>query len=470
MQFQTIIFWVFVFIVFIIYWNIPGKYRWIVLLLSGYLFYASWDIKYTLILAGVTLLTYFFSRILEKKNGRSRKIFLYGYIFAEVSVLFIFKYINFFSEILAKLGKLVGIDITEKVMDIILPIGISFYIFQTIGYILDIYYRRISSEKHIGYLATSIAFFPILLAGPIERIPNLVSELKQKKFFSYEIAYDGFQRILIGLMKKMIIADGIAMLFVDPVYNNPEMYYGFPMTITILLYSVEIYCDFAGYSDLAIGISKLFGISICENFRQPYFSDSITKFWKRWHISLTSWFRDYIYIPLGGNRVSTIKNMRNIFGVYILSGLWHGANWTFLIWGGLNGLIQIIEKILGKKKDIRVPSAIKYVFTYLIISITWVFFRADSLDKAILLIYHSMDGVWNIVNYLSSGVEFICTSRIQIGIIVVYSILLLVIDICNEKKLKISIPGWSLTLLLALGIAYYSKYGIDSRAFIYFAF
>lgn len=157
-------------------------------------------------------------------------------------------------------------------------------------------------------------------------------------------------------------------------------------------------------------------------------------------------------------------------GVYILSGLWHGANWTFLIWGGLNGLIQIIEKILGKKKNIRVPSAIKCVFTYLIISITWVFFRADSLDKAILLIYHSMDGVWNIVNYLSSGVEFICTSRIQIGIIVVYSILLLVIDICNEKKLKISIPGWSLTLLLALGIAYYSKYGIDSRAFIYFAF
>lgn len=271
-------------------------------------------------------------------------------------------------------------------------------------------------------------------------------------------------------MKKMIIADGIAMLFVDPVYNNPEMYYGFPMTITILLYSVEIYCDFAGYSDLAIGISKLFGISICENFRQPYFSDSITKFWKRWHISLTSWFRDYIYIPLGGNRVSTIKNMRNIFGIYILSGLWHGANWTFLIWGGLNGLIQIIEKILGKKKSIRVPSAIKYVFTYLIISITWVFFRADSLDKAILLIHHCMDGVRNIVNYLSSGVEFICASRIQIGIIVVYSILLLVIDICNEKKLKISIPGWSLTLLLTLGIAYYSKYGIDSRAFIYFAF
>lgn len=470
MPFQSVYFILFLLIVWGSYWTIKPAYRWCFLLLAGIFYYATYQPWYILLLLLVVAVTYISARQIEQSSPLPRKIILGATIFFEILLLVVFKYLGFLEEICNSVLSLCSKHIKISIVQLILPIGISFYIFQTLAYVIDVYRGKIPAEKHFGYYAVSVIFFPIMLAGPIERIPFLVSQLKAKPQFSYQNSCLAFQQILYGYMKKIIIADSLAVL-VTRIYADLETYKGFPTLVAILLYSIEIYCDFSGYSDIAIGTAGLFGIRIHDNFRQPYFADSVKEFWRRWHISLTSWFRDYVYIPLGGNRVSLINRQRNIMCVYLLSGLWHGADWTFLMWGTINGAVQIAENICGGiKRKLSIPKPVKQIVTFAAVSIMWVFFRTDSIGDAFYAIIHCVDGAASIGNYLSSGMHLLALSKTQYGMLSLFLVLLFYFDMRAEKGKTKSLSGWKLSILTALGMIYYLKYGIDSNTFIYFQF
>lgn len=334
MLFNSISYAIFLPIVFSIYWIVPHNIRWIVLLISSYYFYMSWNIQYVLLILFTTLVSYLAALLLERIEENSiKKLLLFITVLICLSILIFFKYFNFFSFNIASFVSFIGIDLDPILLDIILPVGISFYTFQTLSYVIDVYKGDISAERHFGYYATFISFFPQLVAGPIERTRNLLPQIKSKVEFSYKQATYGLKLISWGLFKKIVIADTLAV-YVQPVYKNPYEYNGFALLLGSLFFTIQIYCDFSGYSDIAIGSSKLLGINLMRNFHSPYFSSSIKEFWSRWHISLSTWFRDYLYIPLGGNRSGNIRKYLNIIFTFFISGLWHGANWTFVIWGG----------------------------------------------------------------------------------------------------------------------------------------
>lgn len=470
MLFQSFEYIFFLLIIWICYWKIAPQYRWFLMLAAGCFYYALWNPRYTLLVLTVVGVTYITALWIEQSQGRIKKTLLIFDILFELGILFIFKYLGFFEKICNDIASLFGSSAQISVFQLVLPVGISFYIFQTIAYVIDVYRKKIPAERHLGYFAVSVIFFPILLAGPIERIPDLISQFKTKMQFSYDNSCAAFQRILLGYMKKMIIADSLAAI-ISRVYTDLSAYRGFPLLIAILLYSIEIYCDFSGYSDIAIGTAGLFGITIHANFRQPYFADSVKDFWRRWHISLTSWFRDYIYIPLGGNRVSMLKKWRNIMCVYLVSGLWHGADWTFLIWGGINGIVQIIESMCGKiRSRIPVPRVIRQAVTFVIVSVMWVFFRMESVADALFVIRHCFDGIGSIGHYLSSGFSLLGLPMAQCSLLFFFLLLLFYIDWREEKgKLRV-FSGWKVSIVMAVAMFYYFKYGIESGTFIYFQF
>lgn len=469
MLFQSFAFIFFLFLVWLCYWKMPSRYRWCLMLAAGCFYYSLWNIQYTLLVISVSGITYVAARLID--NGREkRKYILITYIIFELAVLCFFKYIGFLERICNDILHLAGSSVRAPAFQLILPVGISFYIFQTIAYVADVYWGKIPVERHFGYFAESIIFFPILLAGPIEKIQYLSAQFKKEQKFSYENSCIAFQDILLGYMKKLIIADSLAAI-TGRIYADMEGYRGFALLVAILLYSIEIYCDFSGYSDIAIGTAGLFGISVRVNFRQPYFADSIKDFWKRWHISLTSWFREYVYIPLGGNRVPAWKNVRNVMCVYVLSGLWHGADWTFLVWGGMNGVMQVIENLINKKRHrILLPKIVRQILTFALVSVMWVFFRMESITDAIFALSHCMDGVLAFGTYLRSGISLLGIPRMQCCLLAVFLLLLLLIDRTKEKGEARIWSGVKLSALLSLSLLYYLKYGIDSGSFIYFQF
>lgn len=330
MLFNSLSFAIFLPIVFIIYWTLPHKYRWILLLLASYWFYMSWNPKYVLLIFFATLISFFAGIFIERKR-ESKMILIFACVLI-LAVLFFFKYFNFVSESIAKAAFFLGMPINPITMNILLPIGISFYTFQTIGYITDVYNGKVSAEQNFGRYATFVSFFPQLVAGPIERTENLLPQIKDKHKFDYVQATYGLKQMAWGYFKKIVIADTISK-YIGSVFDNPYNYGGFAFILAVLFFSIQIYCDFSGYSDIAIGTAKLLGIELMTNFNSPYFSQSIGEFWNRWHISLSTWFRDYIYIPLGGSRVGKTRNAFNVLLTFLLSGLWHGANWKFVIWG-----------------------------------------------------------------------------------------------------------------------------------------
>lgn len=457
MLFQSTQFIIFLLIVFLLYWNLPHKSRWLLLLLAGYFYYAHFGISYLFLLFGMTAFSYCIGRILslEKLNHFPvrRKIILILAIWGELSVLFFFK-------------------IPKE--SIILPVGISFYTFQTLGYMIDVYRNQCTAETHFGYFSTSIAFFPILLSGPIERIPGFVTQLKKEKSFIEKDGLDGIKLMFLGYFKKMIIADSLAV-YVNHVYGNLSAYTGLPLLLSIILYSIEIYCDFSGYSDIAIGVARLLGLRLTENFKLPYLATSIKDFWRRWHISLTSWFRDYVYIPLGGNRTSRIKKYRNIMITFLLSGLWHGSGLTFLIWGGLHGTLQIIESVCSSK--VQLPAPLKRILMFLSVSIAWVFFRAESLSDAFYVLCHSGDGIRGITPYLMNGYTALNMPILQFILLLLFLILLFGYEYFSEKGITVPnfinnkcVKLFTFIVLIEIIIFYYFKYGTDSSTFIYFQF
>jgi len=397
MLFNSIGFLVFLPIVFFLYWFVFNKkyqYQNLLLLLSSFYFYACWDWRFLFLLVFSIGLDFFSGiQIENSKTKKTAKFWLILSITINLGFLGFFKYYNFFIESFAELLNGVGFNVNIWLLNIILPIGISFYTFHGLSYVIDVYKKRISAERNYVDYAVFVSYFPLLVAGPIERATHLLPQIQKKRTFNYEQAADGMRQILWGFFKKMVIADNCAQL-VSEIFTHYQTESASNLVIGAVLFAFQIYGDFSGYSDIALGVSRLFGIELLKNFSFPYFSRDIAEFWRRWHISLSSWFRDYLYIPLGGSNGGMWMKIRNTFIIFFVSGFWHGANWTFIIWGLLNAVYFLPLLVRNKnRQNLEVvamgrllPSIKEFfsiIFTFMLTCFAWIFFRAESVTQAI---------------------------------------------------------------------------------------
>ncbi len=396
MIFNSLDFAIFLPTVFILYWFIFKKnlkLQNLLILAASYFFYGWWDWRFLSLIFLSTIVDFTIGlKLKSQENILKRKILLWISILVNLGFLGFFKYYNFFIESFTSAFLFFGSEIKDNTLNIILPVGISFYTFQTLSYTIDVYKRKLEPTKDIIAFGAFVSFFTQLVAGPIERATNLLPQFYKKRTFDYSKAVDGMRQILWGLFKKIVIADNCAE-YANLIFNNSANYEGSSLALGALFFSFQIYADFSGYSDIAIGTSRLFGFNLMQNFNFPYFSRNVAEFWRRWHISLSTWFRDYLYIPLGGSRGGTMMKVRNTFIIFIVSGLWHGANWTFIIWGALNAiyflpfLLTNTNRnhlvIVAKGKTFpRLKEALSILITFLLTVITWIFFRAENAEHA----------------------------------------------------------------------------------------
>lgn len=387
MLFNSLHFLFFLPIVVGLYYLLPQKFRWILIFISSCYFYMVFVPKYILILFLIIIIDYIAAITIEKIEGRLKLFYLIASLTANIGLLAFFKYFNFLNENLVSVFSLFGQEFHPVNLSIILPIGLSFHTFQSMSYTIEVYRGRQKAERHLGYFANYVLFFPQMVAGPIERYETLGNELKSVHKPLYQNFSDGFKLVLFGLFIKMVVADNIAP-YVNQVYLDPLKYSSFEVLMSIFLFSFQIYADFFGYSTIALGCAKLLGINIMNNFKTPYLAKSVSEFWSRWHISLSTWFRDYLYIPLGGNRVKIPRWSINVLIVFMISGLWHGASWTFVVWGALHGLMLLLERYFSMlfkfeiKKEWSALNVFLVIKTFVITSFIWIFFRAESFQKA----------------------------------------------------------------------------------------
>lgn len=396
MLFNSLNFAIFLPIVFILYWyatNKNLKLQNMLLLASSFFFYACWNWHFLFLLSISIVLVYYPGKFMSaSKSQKVRRLWLWLSIVFSLGFLGVFKYYNFFIESLAEMLSNVGLQANPLSLNLILPVGISFYTFHGLSYIIDLYKGRIEEEKDFVNYAVFVSFFPLLIAGPIERATHLLPQIKAPRTFNYNKAVDGLRQILWGLFKKIVIADGCAES-ANMIFNNSASYSGSTLVLGALFFTIQIYCDFSGYSDIALGVARLFGIELLRNFAFPYFSRDIAEFWRRWHISLTTWFRDYLYIPLGGSRGGTWMKIRNTFIIFLVSGFWHGANWTFIAWGALNAIYFLplmltnnnrnnIEIVAQGRNIPTLKEFLSMLITFGITVFAWIFFRADSIGHA----------------------------------------------------------------------------------------
>ncbi|RYM34143.1 MBOAT family protein [Brumimicrobium glaciale] len=471
MLFNTIDFVIFLPIAIFLYYLIPQKYRWIMLLTASYYFYMSWKVEYIFLIAFSTLIDYSTGILMEKSSTkRKRRLLLILSLTTNLGLLFFFKYFNFAANNLNEFLDQFSVKQNVPLMNFLLPVGISFYTFQTLSYSIDVYYGRQKAEKHLGYFALYVSFFPQLVAGPIERFSKLTPQFKVKHVFTYDNLANGLRLILYGLFIKMVIADNLAIL-VDEVYSAPENFSSFDIFKGLMLYSFQIYSDFYGYSIIAIGSAQLMGIKLMDNFRTPYLAKNISEFWQRWHISLSTWFRDYLYFPLGGNRVSKQRWIFNILIVFVVSGLWHGASWTFLIWGALFGIVYMIEHFFNK--SMKITKEFKpYSFghfalalkTFIIVTLIWVFFRSDSFESAM-----------NIFKLLFENIGMSGAELVIPNFLIVFFSLFIISDLLLYNKRFDNWLGnfpaigrWTVYGVLIFAIIVFA--GVEDFPFIYFQF
>lgn len=396
MLFNSIDFAIFLPLVFIIYWFVVNKnlkLQNLFIFIVSYVFYGWWDWRFLFLILFSTVQDYAVGLgLLNQDNERKRKILLWISMITNLGFLGFFKYYNFFVEQFIEAFTFMGYNFHPQTLNIILPVGISFYTFQTMSYTIDVYKRKLQPTKDFIAFGAYVSFFPLLVAGPIERATNLLPQFFKKRTFDYSKAADGMRQMLWGFFKKVAVADNCSQI-VDKIFENYETLPGSTLVLGAFLFAIQIYCDFSGYSDIAIGVSRLFGFDAMRNFAYPYFSRDIAEFWRRWHISLTTWFRDYVYIPLGGSRVSKAKVIRNTFIVYLVSGFWHGANWTFILWGLINAIYFLPLLIGGKnRKYLDVVAAGKILpnpkelwqmgSTFILAMFAWIFFRANTVTDA----------------------------------------------------------------------------------------
>ncbi|SNZ01267.1 MBOAT family O-acyltransferase [Flagellimonas pacifica] len=400
MIFNSLEFAIFLPVIFILYWYVFNKnlkHQNLLILASSYLFYGWWDWRFLSLIIFSTVADYLIGlALIKKENQNTRKVLLWTSILVNLGFLGFFKYYNFFLDNFVSAFTFFGSELNANSLNIILPVGISFYTFQTLSYSIDVYKRKLEPEQDFVAFAAFVSFFPQLVAGPIERATNLLPQFPVKRKFNYNKAVDGLRQILWGLFKKVVIADNCAE-FANMIFNGSENYSGSMLVLGALFFTFQIYGDFSGYSDIAIGTARLFGFNLKRNFAYPYFSRDIAEFWRRWHISLSTWFRDYLYIPLGGSRGGTSMKIRNTFIIFIVSGFWHGANWTFIVWGALNAIYFLpllltnnnrnnLEVVAKGKMLPSVKELISMLTTFLLTVLAWIFFRAENLTHALTYI------------------------------------------------------------------------------------
>lgn len=478
MLFNSLNFLIFFPVVTATYFLLPHKYRWFLLLAASCYFYMCFIPAFILILGFTITIDYFAGLFIERATGKKKKLYLIASIIANIGVLFVFKYFNFFNANVAALASFLHWNYSLESLSLILPIGLSFHTFQSLAYTVEVYRGNQPAEKNYGIFALYVMFYPQLVAGPIERPQNLIHQFYEKHYFDFVRIADGLKLMLWGFFKKVVIADRLS-LFVNQVYGNVYDYGGFQFVIATIFFAWQIYCDFSGYSDIAIGAAKVMGFKLMENFRQPYFSKSISEFWHRWHISLSSWFKDYLYIPLGGNRVGAKRYYFNLMITFLLSGIWHGANWTYVVWGALNGFYLVFSAITtnfrGRLINItginRLPLLYKMIqitSTFILVCIGWVFFRANNISDAFYII-KTIFGKWSFnLNFGGVGKAHL--------IIAVFSILLLELIQLIQKKTnnnlfineKTLIIRWGAYFAMILLILFFGVF--ENVQFIYFQF
>ncbi len=503
-------------VVFALHWITPKRFRWIVLLFTSYYFYASWGVPYVAVILITTAASYiaglYLGRRSQKRqprshtaaphrNGRSfsapsfsdasgrRKLILAGAVVFCGLLLFFFKYFNFFSiNITALLHKL-SLPVQPLTLQLALPIGISFYIFQTISYLVDVYRGELEPEQHFGIYAVYISFFPKVMQGPIERGEKLLSQLHAPRRFKYRQASYGMKLMAWGYFKKLCLADGLAV-YVNQVYGDLPSYTGFPLLLATFFYAIQLYCDFSGYTDIALGSAKILGINLTQNFRSPYFASSIKDFWGRWHISLSSWLRDYIYIPLGGNRVGRVRHGLNIMVTFLVSGLWHGASWNYVLWGGIHGALQVIEGFFPwnhKKSPFQRNKGLHFALclvtvplTFALVCLAWVFFRAATISDGVYVLTHMFSGlgaggeglkayVLNGGRQLGASPAHLLYNLLPLIPLFFYDLFSLKTDVIAAVSRQRFFIRWPVYILLLLAILLFSEKGVTTQ-FIYMQF
>ena len=481
MLFNSMTFAVFLLTVFILYHIVPVRFRWVFLLAASYAFYMNLHAAYGLLLLFSTVLTYFLALELEKTPAQTkRKLCLLGGVLPLVAVLLLFK---LGAPVIGRINALIDagrLALQPLTLKILLPAGVSFYFFQSMGYLIDVYRGKIHAERHFGYHALFVSFFPQLLAGPIGRADALLPQLKKERRFDYESVTYGLKLMAWGYFKKLVIADVFAAT-VNKVYDNAHSYVGLVFIIVTVMFAIEIYCDFSGYSDIAIGCAKLFGIELATNFKSPYLSFSIKEFWSRWHISLSTWFRDYVYIPLGGSRVPKWRNCLNLLITFLVSGFWHGSSLTYIFWGAVHGLLQIVETFIYPKTRRGVPVTRKkhwwqLPITFAILCFTWIFFRANTIQDAFWIISRLFWDIGRPVNYLKTAVICLDIPYLTMFGMMLPAAALLLYDMLSLKQDVIALVSrqrapirWGVYVVLLVVIALFSHKGIATE-FIYFQF
>lgn len=498
MLFNSIQFIIFLPIVLLVYYIIPDRIKYLWLLAASYYFYMCWNAKYAILILLSTIITYLSGLLLDSLRTKSdinpscktlRRIVVLLCVLSNLSILFFFKYTNFVLNLTEYVFNQIGITLNVPVFDVLLPVGISFYTFQALGYTIDVYRGEIYAEKSFFRYALFVSFFPQLVAGPIERSKNLLKQLSTPHKFSFDNFREGVLLMLWGYFLKLVIADRVA-IFVDNVYGYYYRFSGYYIIVATILFAFQIYCDFAGYSIIAMGSAKILGIQLMENFNTPYLATSVSDFWRRWHISLTSWFKDYLYIPLGGNRKGKCRKYINKFVVFCVSGLWHGASISFIIWGALNGLYQIIEeltlsirtkltKTLNLNTNSKAHKMLQALVTFVLIDFSWVFFRAKGVRESLSII-KSAFGVKNPWVLFDSSLYDCGLSLSEFWLMIVAIFILLFVDCCKHKGIVIrneiaKQDVWFRCLFITLSILIimtFGKYGpaYDSANFIYFQF
>lgn len=480
MLFNSLLFAVFLTVVFILYHIVPVRFRWAFLLLASYAFYMNLHVAYGFLLLFSTLLTYSLALRLEKTPEKKKKrLCLTGGILPLIGILLVFK---LGTPAINKINALIDtgrLSLHPLTLRILLPAGVSFYFFQSMGYLIDVYKGKVRAERHFGYYALFVSFFPQLLAGPIGRADSLLPQLKAERRFDYDSASYGLKLMAWGYFKKLVIADTFAVT-VNQVYDNCYSYVGLVFIITTVMYALQIYCDFSGYSDIAIGCAKLFGINLTTNFKSPYLSFSVREFWSRWHISLSTWFRDYVYIPLGGSRTGRIRHCLNLFITFLVSGFWHGSALTFLVWGALHGLLQIIETFIYPKRKAGAPARKKHWWqlpiTFCVICFAWIFFRANSIQDARWIISRLFWDIGRPLNYLKTAAICLDLSypamigmALSAAALLIYDAISLKWDVIGLLSRAWAPVRWLTYVLLLLVIALFSYKGIATE-FIYMQF
>ncbi len=413
MLFNSFEFLIFFPSVTLLYFVLPHRHRWLMLLLASCLFYMAFIPVYILILLITILIDYFAGIYIEESEGARRKTFLVISIISTCAVLFVFKYFNFFNANFSALAGFLHWNYPVNTLSLILPIGLSFHTFQSLSYVMEVYNRRQKVERNFGIYALYVMFYPQLVAGPIERPQNLLHQFYEEHAFDYRRVTDGLKLMAWGLFKKVVIADRLAV-FVNAVYDKPTEYQGVSLIVATVFFSFQIYCDFSGYSDIAIGAAQVMGFKLMDNFNRPYFSKSIAEFWKRWHISLSTWFKDYLYIPMGGNRVPVPRWYLNLFITFLVSGLWHGANWTYIVWGALHGTYlvvgivtadvrQRVVSVIGLNKWPKVHKYSRVLLTFALVTFAWIFFRAKNIQDAGYIATHLFSGIKEFVMSFFAG-------------------------------------------------------------------